>query len=72
MTAPLKDPSWRTPDADVRLVDLYLERCFLFDLIWQNAAEKEHRQRLAEIRAEIAQLEEARVDARWKSRYGKP
>lgn len=59
-------------DDDPRLVDLYLERCMLFDLVWQNTATKEHRQRLTEVRAEIARLEEARVDERWKRRYGKP
>jgi glutamate formiminotransferase len=62
----------RLTDDDPRLVDLYLERCGLFDLIWQNTATKEHRQRLAAVRAEIARLEEARVDERWKRRYGKP
>ena len=53
------------------LNDLYLERCLLRDLVWQNAATKEHRRRLVEIDAEIARLEQAVVDERWQARYGK-
>ena len=51
------------------LVELYLERCFLLDLLWQNVATKEHRKRLVEVRAEIEKLESARVDERWKKAY---
>lgn len=53
------------------LNDLYLELYFLRDLVWQNAATKEHLRRLVEIDAEIARLERAVVDERWQARYGK-